>query len=75
MEGENQSGRAAANALLEAAGHGAEPAVVHALYEPQELRRLKEVDAALYRQGRAHILDTPAPWSSRAGGDRLSTTG
>ncbi|MFG2845901.1 FAD-dependent oxidoreductase [Kitasatospora sp. NPDC048296] len=63
MEGANQSGRAAANALLEADGHPAEPAVVHALYEPEELRRLKEVDAELYRQGRAHILDTPPPWA------------
>ncbi|MFD5086544.1 FAD-dependent oxidoreductase [Kitasatospora sp. NPDC058406] len=75
MEGANQSGRAATNALLRAAGHGGEPAVVHALYEAEELRRLKEVDAALYRQGRAHILDTPPPWSSRAGEDRFSTTG
>ncbi|MFJ6659848.1 FAD-dependent oxidoreductase [Streptomyces sp. NPDC091377] len=66
MEAANQSARAAVNALLAAAGDPADPAVVHALYEPEELRRLKEVDAELYRQGRAHILDTPAPWAERS---------
>ncbi|MEV0261221.1 FAD-dependent oxidoreductase [Streptomyces sp. NPDC050617] len=65
MEGADQGGRLAVNALLEAAGDPAEPAEVHAPYEPPQLRRLKEVDAQLYRQGRAHILDVPAPWADR----------
>ncbi|MFE5141208.1 FAD-dependent oxidoreductase [Streptomyces fagopyri] len=71
MEGANQSGRAAVNALLTAANDPAPPAVVHAPYEPEQLRRLKEVDAQLYSQGRAHVFDTPAPWEKIK--DRLPT--
>ncbi|MDJ1138064.1 hydroxysqualene dehydroxylase [Streptomyces iconiensis] len=63
MEGANQGARLAVNALLEAAGDTSAPAEVHTLHEPPQLRRLKEIDAELYRQGRAHILDVPAPWA------------
>ncbi|MEV6976200.1 FAD-dependent oxidoreductase [Kitasatospora sp. NPDC093806] len=65
MEGADQGGRLAVNALLRAAGDPADPAEVYPLYDPPELRRLKEVDAELFRQGRPHILDTPAPWADR----------
>ncbi|MCX4756045.1 FAD-dependent oxidoreductase [Kitasatospora purpeofusca] len=68
MEGANQSARLAVNALLAAAGDDAAPAEVHELHRPAELRRLKEVDAELYRQGRAHILDGPAPWEEAGRG-------
>ncbi|MFD8696211.1 hydroxysqualene dehydroxylase [Kitasatospora purpeofusca] len=68
MEGANQAARLAVNALLAAAGDGAAPAEVHELHRPAELRRLKEVDAELYRQGRAHILDGPAPWEETGRG-------
>ncbi|MGW4647629.1 hydroxysqualene dehydroxylase [Kitasatospora sp. NPDC004289] len=66
MEGANQSARLAVNALLEAARHPAAPAEVHQLHQPPELRRLKQVDAELYHQGRPHLLDGPAPWEPGA---------
>ncbi|MEU2468560.1 FAD-dependent oxidoreductase [Streptomyces sp. NPDC053705] len=66
MEGANQAARLAVNALLEAAGGTGVPAAVHALHQPGELRRLKEVDAELFEQGRAHIMDGPPPWKVSA---------
>ncbi|MCT9094158.1 FAD-dependent oxidoreductase [Streptomyces sp. ASQP_92] len=63
MEGANQSARLAVNALLEKAGSTGAPAAVHALHQPEELERLKQVDAELFAQGRAHILDGPPPWA------------
>lgn len=66
MEGANQAARLAVNALLEAAGVTGVPAAVHALHQPAELRRLKEVDAELFGQGRAHIMDGPSPWKVSA---------
>ncbi|MER5961457.1 FAD-dependent oxidoreductase [Streptomyces sp. NPDC002057] len=68
MEGANQAARLAVNALLDASGHPGAPAPVHALHQPEELRRLKEVDAELFAQGRAHILDGPPPWAVSARG-------
>ncbi|MER8045148.1 FAD-dependent oxidoreductase [Streptomyces sp. NPDC094032] len=68
MEGANQAARLAVNALLDAAGQPAPPAEVYTPHQPEELRRLKEVDAELFRQGRAHLLDAPAPWAVSTGG-------
>ncbi|GHE14401.1 hypothetical protein [Streptomyces alanosinicus] len=48
--------------------HPGTPVEVHTLHQPAELRRLKEVDAELFRQGRAHIMDGPAPWAVSARG-------
>ncbi|MEU5879660.1 FAD-dependent oxidoreductase [Spirillospora sp. NPDC047279] len=58
MEGANESGRAAANALLDAAGSTASPVQMWTLYQPPELDGLKRLDADRYRAGQRHILDT-----------------
>ena len=52
MEGANESGRAAVNALLDAAGSKAEPAQMYKLYDPPEFEAAKRVDRELL-QGRA----------------------
>ena len=59
MEGANESGRAAANALLEASGSKAEPAAMYRLYDPPEFEAAKRVDAELYKQGQPNLLDKP----------------
>jgi uncharacterized protein with NAD-binding domain and iron-sulfur cluster len=59
MESANESGRAAVNALLEAAGAPGEPARVWTLYQPPELDGLKEIDARRYRAGKPHLFDVP----------------
>jgi uncharacterized protein with NAD-binding domain and iron-sulfur cluster len=61
MEGANESGRAAVNALLEAAGSSAEPATTYRLYDPPEFEPAKRADAELFRAGQPNALDTPAP--------------
>ncbi|GAA0567016.1 FAD-dependent oxidoreductase [Actinomadura livida] len=58
MEGANESGRAAVNALLDAAGSPAERAQIWPLYQPPELDGLKEIDPHRYRTGRPNLLDT-----------------
>jgi uncharacterized protein with NAD-binding domain and iron-sulfur cluster len=57
MEGGNESGRAAVNALLDAAGSTAERARMYTLYEPPEFAALKQVDAQRYRAGQPNLLD------------------
>jgi uncharacterized protein with NAD-binding domain and iron-sulfur cluster len=59
MEGANESGRAAANALLEAAGSRAEPVRMFRLYDPPEYEAAKRADAELYRAGLPNALDRP----------------
>jgi uncharacterized protein with NAD-binding domain and iron-sulfur cluster len=59
MEGANESGRAAANALLDAAGSKADPAAMYRLYDPPEFEAAKRVDAELYRAGRPNAFDRP----------------
>ena len=51
MEGANESGRAAVNALLEASGSKAEPAAMYKLYDPPEFEAAKAADRELYKQG------------------------
>ncbi|MDX6698753.1 MAG: hypothetical protein QOE65_2150 [Solirubrobacteraceae bacterium] len=57
MEGANESGRAAVNALLDAAGSKKPPAAMYKLYVPPEFEGEKRADAELYRNGRPNSLD------------------
>jgi uncharacterized protein with NAD-binding domain and iron-sulfur cluster len=59
MEGANESGRAAANALLDASGSKAAPVAMYQLYVPPEFAAEKVVDAELYRNGQPNLLDHP----------------
>lgn len=65
MEGANESGRAAANAILDAADSPAERAATFTLYRPPEFEALKAADAELYRAGQPHVLDVPTGATSR----------
>ncbi|WP_067677720.1 hypothetical protein [Nocardia miyunensis] len=56
MEGANESGRAAANAIVDAAGDPGPRAGIFPLVEPPELEPFKQLDAARYRAGLPHIL-------------------
>jgi uncharacterized protein with NAD-binding domain and iron-sulfur cluster len=58
MEGANESGRAAVNALLAAAGSNAQPARMYKLYRPPEFEELKRVDRARYAAGDPNLLYT-----------------
>lgn len=57
MEGANESGRAAANAILDAAGSNAEPATMYKLYDPPEFQALKKLDAQRFKRGQRNLLD------------------
>jgi uncharacterized protein with NAD-binding domain and iron-sulfur cluster len=57
MEGANEAGRKAANAILHAAGSSATPASLGTLWQPAELAVLRDTDAALYRAGLPNALD------------------
>ena len=57
MESANESGRAAVNALLEAADSPAAPVTTYKLHEPPELAPFRKVDADRYAAGLPHILD------------------
>jgi uncharacterized protein with NAD-binding domain and iron-sulfur cluster len=59
MEGANESGRAAVNALLDAAGSRAERVRTFKLYDPPEFEGLKRADAELFRAGQPNALDHP----------------
>ena len=59
MEGANEAGRVAVNALLEASGSKAEPAAMYKLYDPPEFEAAKAVDRELYKQGQPNVLDKP----------------
>jgi uncharacterized protein with NAD-binding domain and iron-sulfur cluster len=59
MEGANESGRAAVNALLDAAGSKASPVTMYTLYDPPEFEAAKRIDAELYKQGQPNLLDKP----------------
>jgi len=59
MEGGNEAGRSAVNALLETSGSNAEPVRMFKLYQPPEFEPLKRIDAELYRAGRPNALDRP----------------
>ncbi len=57
MEGANESGRAAVNALLDESGSNATPATMYKLYRPPEFELLKNVDRVLYRAHLKNALD------------------
>ena len=57
MEGANESGRAAVNALLDASGSKAEPVQMYKLYDPPEFEAAKAADRELYKQGQPNLLD------------------
>ena len=59
MEGANESGRAAVNALLEASGSKATPVQMFKLYDPPEYEAAKQADRELYAQGLPNALDRP----------------
>jgi uncharacterized protein with NAD-binding domain and iron-sulfur cluster len=59
MEGANESGRAAVNALLDASGSKKEPVQMFELYDPPEFEAAKAADAELYRAGQPNALDHP----------------
>jgi uncharacterized protein with NAD-binding domain and iron-sulfur cluster len=59
MEGANESGRKAANAILASAGSTATPAATYTLWRNPVLAPVQEADAALYRLGLPNALDVP----------------
>jgi uncharacterized protein with NAD-binding domain and iron-sulfur cluster len=59
MEGANESGRAAVNALLDASGSRAPHVQMFSLYDPPEFEAAKAADLQLYRAGQPNALDHP----------------
>ncbi len=59
MEGANESGRKAANAILAASGSSASPAELFTLWKNPALDLLKTTDALLYKLGLPNALDLP----------------
>jgi hypothetical protein len=58
MEGANQAGRQAANAILAAAGSSARPAMLGRLWQPAELDTARQIDEQRYKAGQPNVLDT-----------------
>ncbi|HEX6388021.1 MAG TPA: FAD-dependent oxidoreductase, partial [Solirubrobacteraceae bacterium] len=57
MDGANQGGRTAANALLDAAGSNQPKAAVHGLYVPPEFELFKTLDRQRYKAGQPNMFD------------------
>ncbi|MFI9503796.1 FAD-dependent oxidoreductase [Nocardia sp. NPDC052566] len=57
MEGANESGRRAANAVLDAAGDPSPRVPIYPLWEAPALEPLQQLDRDRYRAGLPHILD------------------
>lgn len=57
MEGANEAGRAAANAILERSGSSAAKVALYDLWEPPEFDEEKAIDEQLYRAGQPNLLD------------------
>lgn len=57
MEGADEAGRRAVNALLDASGSAQDRVPVHELFDPPEMMAAKQLDAELYRQGQPHAFD------------------
>ncbi|MEV7728759.1 hypothetical protein AB0P15_29060 [Streptomyces sp. NPDC087917] len=68
MEAADQTGKAAVNALLSAAGSRAAPCEILTLRHPAELDELHEVDTRLYAAGLPNAFDRPAPWNTARSG-------
>ena len=61
MEGANEAGRAACNAVLARSGSPAVPATLGTLWQPAELAPARTLDSQLYRSHQPNALDvTPA---------------
>jgi hypothetical protein len=58
MEGANEAGRQAANAILAASGSRAAPATIGTLWQPAELNATRNIDAQRYKAGQPNLLDT-----------------
>jgi uncharacterized protein with NAD-binding domain and iron-sulfur cluster len=58
MEGANEAGRQAANALLAQSGSGATPATLGTLWQPSQLDSSFALDQQRYRAGQSNALDT-----------------
>ena len=61
MEGANESGRKAANAILAGAGSNATPAATYTLWRNPALAPLQAADGLLYRLGLPNALDVEFP--------------
>jgi uncharacterized protein with NAD-binding domain and iron-sulfur cluster len=61
MEGANEAGRRAANALMDAARSRAAPATVTDLYKPPEWEPFRRADRELFARGLPNSLDAPPP--------------
>lgn len=61
MEGANESGRKAANAILDLTGSSAERAKIFTLWENPALLPLQKTDALLYKAGLPNLLDIRLP--------------
>jgi uncharacterized protein with NAD-binding domain and iron-sulfur cluster len=57
MEGANEAGRQATNAILQTAGSHAQPASLGKLWQPNELDALFAIDAQRYKDGQPNLLD------------------
>ncbi len=57
MEGANEAGRQAANAILKRAGSHATPAALGTLWEPPTWDSAKQIDAQRYGAGQPNVLD------------------
>lgn len=57
MEGANEAGREAANAILARSGSSASPARIQGLWQPRELDPVRATDAVLYAAGLPNALD------------------
>lgn len=61
MEGANEAGRKAANAILTSAGSNAAPAKIFSMWKNPALAPLQQSDALLYKLGLPNALDLPLP--------------
>jgi uncharacterized protein with NAD-binding domain and iron-sulfur cluster len=61
MEGANESGRAAVNALLEASGSKAQAVPMYSLYRPPEYEAAKKADLERWKAGQPNALDVDTP--------------
>ena len=61
MEGANESGRAAVNALLDVSGSKAAAVPMYSLYRPPEYEAAKRADLELWKAGKPNALDVDTP--------------
>ncbi|MDX6616171.1 MAG: hypothetical protein QOD60_1262, partial [Solirubrobacterales bacterium] len=57
MEGANEAGRQAANAILDSAGSNSSKVPLYTLWEPPELDTVKKIDELRYLAGQPNLLD------------------